>query len=86
MLWLSFLATVLFALPVWGAIDAIGRSEHHWNQIGKNKGFWVALLVAGAPLGLGFAAALVYFTTIRPRLSAAEILGFVALWGDEGPI
>jgi sodium-dependent phosphate cotransporter len=86
MLWLSFLATVLFALPVWGAIDAIGRSEHHWNQIGKNKSFWVALLVAGAPLGLGFAAALAYFTTIRPRLSAAEILGFVALWGDEGPI
>ena len=85
MLWLSFLATVLVALPVWGLVDAIGRSAHHWEQVGRSKRFWVALLAAGAPLGLGFVAALAYFTMVRPKLSVAEIIGFVALWGDEGP-
>ena len=86
MLWFSLLATVLVALPVWGVVDAIGRSDHHWERIGKNKRLWVGLLAAGAPLGIGFITALVYFTTIRPKLSVAEMIGFVALWGDEGPI
>jgi solute carrier family 34 (sodium-dependent phosphate cotransporter) len=85
-LWLSFLVTVLVALPVWAVIDAIGRSDRHWDQIGKSKRFWVLLLAAGIPIGLGFVAALIYFTTIRPKLSAAEILAFVALWGDEGSL
>jgi sodium-dependent phosphate cotransporter len=86
LLWLSFLATVLIALPVWGLIDALGRPGHHWEQVGRNKKLWVAILASGIPLGLGFLAGLVYLTTIRPKLSAAEILTFVALWGDEGPI
>jgi solute carrier family 34 (sodium-dependent phosphate cotransporter) len=85
-LWLSFLVTVLVALPVWGLIDAIGRSDRHWDQIGKSKRFWIAVLAAGIPLGLGFVAALVYFTTIRPRLSVAEVITYVSLWGDEGSI
>jgi solute carrier family 34 (sodium-dependent phosphate cotransporter) len=85
-LWLSFLVTVLVALPVWAVIDTIGRSDRHWDQIGKSKRFWVLLLAAGIPIGLGFVAALIYFTTIRPKLSAAEILAFVALWGDEGSL
>jgi hypothetical protein len=67
-------------------IDAIGRSDRHWDQIGKSKRFWVLLLAAGIPIGLGFVAALIYFTTIRPKLSAAEIMAFVALWGDEGSL
>jgi solute carrier family 34 (sodium-dependent phosphate cotransporter) len=86
LLWLSFLATVLVALPVWGFVDAIGRADHHWERIGKSKRFWVALLAVGAPFGIGFAAAIAYFTTVRPKLSVAEMIGFVALWGDEGPI
>jgi sodium-dependent phosphate cotransporter len=85
-LWLSFLATVLVALPVWGLIDAIGRSDRHWQQVGKSKRFWVALLAAGVPLGIGFLVALVYFSSVRPKLSVAEMIAFVALWGDEGPI
>lgn len=85
MLWLSFLATVLVALPVWGVVDAIGRSDHHWRQVGRSKRFWVALLASGAPLGLGFIAAAVYFTTVRRRLAIAEMIAFVSLWGDEGP-
>ncbi|MGH2555360.1 MAG: hypothetical protein ACRDHO_06550, partial [Actinomycetota bacterium] len=86
MLWLSFLATVLVALPVWGVVDAIGRSDHHWHQVGKSKRFWVALLASGAPLGFGFIAATVYFTTVRRRLAMAEMIAFVSLWGDEGPV
>jgi solute carrier family 34 (sodium-dependent phosphate cotransporter) len=86
LLWLSFLATVLVALPVWGLIDALGRPDRHWEQVGRNKRLWVAILAMGIPLGLGFLAGLVYFTTIRPKLSVAEMVAFVALWGDEGPI
>jgi solute carrier family 34 (sodium-dependent phosphate cotransporter) len=85
-LWLSFLATVLVALPVWALIDAIGRSDRHWDQIGKSKRFWVVLLAVGIPVGLGFVGALVYLTTIRPKLSAAEIVAFVSVWGDEGSL
>jgi sodium-dependent phosphate cotransporter len=85
-LWLSFLVTVLVALPVWGLVDAIGRTDHLWDQVGKSKRFWIAVLAAGIPVGLGFVAALVYFTTVRPKLSVAEVISFVALWGDEGPV
>jgi solute carrier family 34 (sodium-dependent phosphate cotransporter) len=86
MLWLSFLATVLVALPVWGVVDAIGRSDRHWRKIGKDKRLWIALLATGVPVGLGFVVAIVYFAAVRPRLSRAEIIGFVALWGDELPL
>jgi sodium-dependent phosphate cotransporter len=86
LLWLSFLATVLVALPVWGLIDALGRPDRHWEQIGASKRFWVAILATGIPFGIGFLAGLVYITTIRPKLSAAEIVALVALWGDEAPL
>jgi hypothetical protein len=86
LLWLSFLATVLVALPVWALIDAIGRPSRHWERTGRNKRLWVAILAAGIPLGIGFLAGLVYLTTVRPKLSVAEMVAFVSLWGDEGPL
>jgi hypothetical protein len=82
-LWLSLVATVLLALPVWGIVDAIGRPERLWAQIGMSKVRWIASLVAAAPFGVGFVVAAFYFRRVRPRLSAAEILSAVALWGDE---
>jgi sodium-dependent phosphate cotransporter len=82
-LWLSLLGTVLVALPVWGIVDAVGRPERHWAQIGRSKVRWISLLVATAPLGIGFLVALVYFTRVRPKLSMAELIATVAVWGDE---
>lgn len=84
-LWLSLLATVLVALPVWGVIDAVGRPARHWERIGRNKGAWIAFMAAGAPVGIGFVLALGYFTRVRPLLSAAELQAVVAVWGDELP-
>ena len=82
-LWLSLVATVLLALPVWGIVDAIGRPQRLWAQIGMSKARWIVSLVASAPFGIGFVVAAFYFRRVRPRLSAAEILSAVALWGDE---
>jgi sodium-dependent phosphate cotransporter len=82
-LWLSLLAAVLVALPVWGVIDAVGRPARHWERIGRSKRSWIALMAAGAPVGLGFPLALAYFTRVRPLLSVAELQAVVAVWGDE---
>jgi solute carrier family 34 (sodium-dependent phosphate cotransporter) len=82
-LWLSLLAAVLLALPIWGVVDAMGRPKRHWEIIHQRKQPWVALLLATAPFGVGFFTALRYFTRIRPKLSVAEILETVALRGDE---
>jgi sodium-dependent phosphate cotransporter len=82
-LWLSLLAAVLVALPVWGVIDAVGRPARHWERIGRSKRSWIVLMAVGAPVGLGFVLAMAYFTRIRPLLSAAELQSVVAVWGDE---
>ena len=64
-------AVVLLALPVWGALDAAAHGTAAWNATGANRRAVLAVLGAGAPLGVGFVAALVYFGRIRPRLVAA---------------
>jgi hypothetical protein len=73
----------LLALPVWGVVDAATRPEHHWRQAGLRKRSWLALLGLGAPVGVGLAAAVAYFARVRPRLSTAALLSYVAVWGDE---
>jgi solute carrier family 34 (sodium-dependent phosphate cotransporter) len=82
-LWLSLVATVLVALPIWALVDAISRPDRHWGAAGRSKRSWVLALAATALFGVGFGVALYYMVRIRPKLSAAEILAYVALWGDE---
>ncbi len=82
-LWLSLVGAVLVALPVWAVVDAISRPNRHWDAVGRSKRSWVLALAATAPFGIGFAVAIFYMVRIRPRLSAAEIVAYVALWGDE---
>jgi hypothetical protein len=82
-LWLSLVATVLIALPVWAVVDAISRPSRHWEAIGMSKRSWVLAMAATALFGIGFAVALYYMARVRPKLSAAEIVSYVALWGDE---
>jgi solute carrier family 34 (sodium-dependent phosphate cotransporter) len=82
-LWLSLLAAVLIALPVWAAADALSRPGRHWRQAGMRKLAWVALLALTAPVGVGFLVGVFYLLRVRPRLSTAELMTYVALWGDE---
>jgi uncharacterized membrane protein YfcA len=67
------LAVVLVAFPLWGAIDAAGRPAHEWAGAGMSKRTWVGLQAAGALFGIGFAAAVAYFTSARPRLQAVPV-------------
>ncbi len=62
----------LLVLPLWAAFDANSRPARHWGRIGQNQTVWVIVLLGGfflAPLGL--LAAIVYFTTVRPKLGRA---------------
>jgi uncharacterized membrane protein YfcA len=62
------LAVLLVAVPVWGAIDAAGRSERHWEAAGQRKRQWVVWQATLAIVGAGFFLAIAYFARIRPKL------------------
>jgi uncharacterized membrane protein YfcA len=68
---LLVLTLVLVAVPLWGAVDAAMHPEPAWARAPVGRRMTVGVQLAGAPLGLGFVAALAYFGLIRPRLVAA---------------
>ena len=68
---LLVLVLVLLAVPVWGALDATLHPEPAWAGVPVGRRMAVGVQLAGAPLGLGFVAALAYFGLVRPRLVAA---------------
>jgi uncharacterized protein len=80
---LLVLVLVLLAVPVWGALDATLHPEPAWADAPVGRRMAVGVQLVGAPLGLGFVAALAYFGLVRPRLVAAvrprpaEVLGGV---------
>jgi uncharacterized membrane protein YfcA len=82
---LTLAAFALVGLPVWGVIDAVHRPDHLWQLAGLRKGTWILLQAAGAPVGIGFGAALIYFTRARRKLARAAAVAFVSVWGDEIP-
>jgi hypothetical protein len=65
------LVLVLVAVPVWGAVDATLQPEPAWADAPVGRRMAVGVQLVGAPLGLGFVAALAYFGLVRPRLVAA---------------
>jgi uncharacterized membrane protein YfcA len=71
---LLVLALVLLAVPVWGALDATMHPEPAWAGAPVGRRMAVGVQLAGAPLGLGFVAALAYFGLVRPRLATATQL------------
>jgi uncharacterized protein len=72
---LLVLALVLLAVPVWGALDATLHPEPAWAGAPMGRRMAVGVQLVGAPLGLGFLAALAYFGLLRPRLVAAVRTG-----------
>jgi len=68
---LLVLALVLLAVPLWGALDATLHPEPAWSGAPVGRRMAVGVQLVGAPIGLGFVAALAYFGLLRPRLVAA---------------
>jgi uncharacterized protein len=62
---------VLLVVPLWGALDATMHPEPAWAKAPVGRRMAVGVQLVGAPLGLGFVAALAYFGLIRPRLVTA---------------
>jgi hypothetical protein len=78
---LSIFAMV--ALPGWALVDAINRPGHLWQLAGLRKETWLLLLGLGAPIGVGFAAAVAYFASARRKLTTATVMALVSVRGDE---
>jgi uncharacterized protein len=68
---LLVLTLVLLAVPLWGALDATLHPEPAWAGAPVGRRMVVGVQLVGAPVGLGFLAALAYFGLLRPRLVAA---------------
>jgi uncharacterized membrane protein YfcA len=68
---LALLAMVVLALPVWGVLDASTHADDRWAASSVSKRMMIGLQGAGAPFGVGFLAAVLYFSFIRPVLAAA---------------
>ena len=62
----------LVGLPVWAFIDGYGHPATAWNDAGYPRGRTLALVTAGAPVGVGFVTAAVYFGRYRPGLVRAS--------------
>ena len=72
------LGLVLLAVPLWGALDATIHPEPAWAGAPVGRRAAVGMLLAGAPVGVGFLAALAYFGLLRPRLLAVAELAVPA--------
>ena len=76
-------AVALVALPIWGVVDAAARPGHHWEAAGYSKKLWIGIQALGAPFGVGFGSALVYFLRTRRKLSTAARYHEVSVGGSE---
>jgi hypothetical protein len=64
------LAVAIVGLPLWGAVDAFSHPQRDWTRAGLDRDRWIRVQAAGAPFGVGFAAAIAYFAKTRPQLEA----------------
>jgi uncharacterized membrane protein YfcA len=81
---LLVLGLVLLAVPLWGALDATLHPEPAWVGAPVCRRMVVGVQLVGAPLGLGFLAALAYFGLLRPRLIEV-VQAAPTLSGPAGP-
>jgi uncharacterized protein len=61
----------LLGLPLWAFIDGRGRPDAAWRAAGHQRRKTLSLVSLGAPVGVGFVTAAVYFARLRPRILRA---------------
>lgn len=61
----------LLGLPIWAFIDGRARPDATWRAAGHQRRKTLSLVGLGAPVGVGFVTAAVYFARLRPRLVRA---------------
>jgi preprotein translocase subunit SecY len=70
------LVLVPLAVIVWGITDAAQRPAWAWDQAHRNRTIWIALqALAVLFFFVGFILTLVYLTTIRREVAAAQASG-----------
>jgi hypothetical protein len=62
-----------FGFPLWAIIDAASRPTGAFQAVGSSKGTWISLIAVFWLLTgiVGLILAVVYLTSIRPKLQAA---------------
>lgn len=70
-------AVVLIGLGIWVLVDANGHPDWAWQRTGQNKMVWMIVpLVAAFLCGIvTIVMTIVYFTSIKPKVVAAESSG-----------
>jgi uncharacterized protein len=70
---------VLVGLPAWAFIDGSARPDAAWRAAGHRRRRTLCLVSLGAPVGVGFVTAIVYFARQRARIlrASAENAGIV---------
>jgi uncharacterized membrane protein YfcA len=73
----TMLIVALVGLPIWAFIDGRARPDAVWSAAGFQRRQTLALLGLGAPVGVGFVAAAMYFGRQRPGIVRASADGAV---------
>jgi hypothetical protein len=71
-LFLIVLFVVGLVIPVWAIVDAASRPSGAFAAAGSSKPMWIVLMVIGWLVTgvIGIVLAIVYLTSIRPRVRA----------------
>src|SRR5919201_1224585 len=70
---IALVAVALIGLALYAAADAAAHPQSSWDTVGLNRDSWLRWLLIGAPVGVGFGAAIAYFAKARPMLAAATV-------------
>lgn len=64
---------VVLVLVAWALIDALTKPAWAWEAANQNRTLWIVVLVLGLICGglIGLIAAIIYLTSIRPKVQAA---------------
>ena len=69
---LLLIALVIPALCIWAAIDAAGQPEWAFDAAGTTKALWIVLPIVGIFVCfVGIVAAILWFSTYKPRVAEA---------------
>jgi uncharacterized membrane protein YfcA len=70
---IALVVVAFVGLALYAAADAAAHPQSSWDTVGLNRANWMKWLLLGAPVGVGFGAAIAYFAKARPQLAAASL-------------